>query len=53
MKSGVGPDAPDGLEGNHLKTVGDGGWFVYFRRYAPDQPFFDKTFTLDDFELAE
>jgi hypothetical protein len=39
VKSGVGPDAPEGLESNHLKTVGDDGWFVYFRLYAPEQPF--------------
>jgi hypothetical protein len=49
----VGPDAPEGLESNHLKTVGDDGWFVYFRLYAPEQPFFDKTFALDDFEMVD
>ncbi len=36
-----------------LKTVGTDGWFVYFRLYAPLQPFFDKTFSLGDFELVE
>ena len=46
----VSPDAPKGLESNHLKMVGDDGWFIYFRRYAPGQSFFDKTFKLDDFE---
>jgi hypothetical protein len=49
----VGPDAPEGLESNHLKTVGDDGWFVYFRLYAPEQPFFDKTFKLADFEMID
>jgi hypothetical protein len=49
----VGPDAPEGLESNHLKTVGDDGWFVYFRLYAPEQPFFDKTLKLADFEVVE
>jgi hypothetical protein len=24
-----------------MKTVGDDGWFVYFRLYAPEEPFFD------------
>jgi hypothetical protein len=38
----VGLDAPEGLESNHVKTVGDDGWFVYFRLYAPEQAFFDK-----------
>ena len=34
-----------------MKTVGEDGWFVYFRLYAPLQSFFDKTFSLPDFEL--
>jgi hypothetical protein len=45
----VGPEAPEGLASNHLETVGNDGWFVYFRLYAPERPFFDKTFKLDDF----
>ena len=49
----IGPDAPDGLESNHMKTVEDDGWFVYFRLYAPGQAFFDKSFSLPDFELVE
>jgi hypothetical protein len=38
---------------NHMKTVGDDGWFVYFRLYAPEQAFFDKTFKLPDFERID
>jgi len=49
----IGPNAPRGLGSNHLKTVGDDGWFVYFRLYAPEQPFFDKSFKLSDFEVIE
>lgn len=49
----MGPTAPEGLASNHLKTVGDDGWFVYFRLYAPEQPFFDKSFKLADFEMIE
>ncbi|WP_424928830.1 DUF1214 domain-containing protein [Amaricoccus tamworthensis] len=49
----VGPDAPEGLETNHMATVGDDGWFVYFRLYAPEEAFFDKTFSLPDFEPVE
>ncbi|MBR9878479.1 MAG: DUF1254 domain-containing protein [Gammaproteobacteria bacterium] len=49
----IGPDAPSGLESNHMKTVEDDGWFVYFRLYAPGQAFFDKSFSLPDFELVE
>jgi hypothetical protein len=49
----VGPKAPEGYEKNHMKTIGDDGWFVYFRLYAPEQPFFDKTFKLADFEMVQ
>jgi hypothetical protein len=45
----IGPEAPSGFESNHMKTVGQDGWFVYFRLYAPLEPFFDKTFALPDF----
>lgn len=47
----IGNRAPVGCERNFLKTVSDDGWFVYFRLYAPLLPFFDKTFSLPDFEL--
>ncbi|MEG9438308.1 DUF1254 domain-containing protein [Edaphobacter sp. HDX4] len=49
----VGAKAPAGYESNYMKTVGDDGWFVYFRLYAPLKPFFDKTFKLPDFEIVE
>jgi hypothetical protein len=49
----IGAKTPAGYEGNYMKTVGKDGWFVYFRLYAPLQPFFDKTFTLTDFEVVE
>ena len=49
----VGAKAPAGFEKNYMKTVGDDGWFVYFRLYAPLQPFFDKTFSLPDFEIID
>ncbi len=49
----VGPDAPSGFESNHLRTVEDDGWFVYFRLYAPLQPFFDKSFKLPDFDRID
>jgi hypothetical protein len=45
----VGAKAPPGFEQNLMKTLGTDGWFVYFRLYAPLQPFFDKTFPLPDF----
>ena len=46
----VGATPPAGLESNFLKTVGNDGWFVYFRLYAPLEAFFAKTFSLPDFE---
>ncbi|HMU01697.1 MAG TPA: DUF1214 domain-containing protein [Amaricoccus sp.] len=48
-----GPDAPEGMESNHFRTVGDDGWFVYFRLYAPEEAFFDKSFRLEDFQRVE
>ena len=46
----IGPTAPVGYENNHMKTLGNDGWFVYFRLYAPLEPWFDKTFVLPDIE---
>ncbi|MGE3875738.1 MAG: DUF1254 domain-containing protein [Parvibaculaceae bacterium] len=49
----IGRKPPKGFESNFMKTVGDDGWFVYFRLYAPEQPFFDKSFKLADFERID
>ncbi|MGE0053386.1 MAG: DUF1254 domain-containing protein [Hyphomicrobium sp.] len=49
----IGAKAPKGMESNFMKTVGDDGWFVYFRLYAPEQAFFDKSFKMSDFEIIE
>ncbi|MER7728172.1 DUF1254 domain-containing protein [Streptomyces sp. NPDC096323] len=46
----IGPSAPAGTENNWMKTVAQDGWFVYFRLYAPTEPFFDKTWALPDFQ---
>ncbi|MFE4444810.1 DUF1254 domain-containing protein [Streptomyces sp. NPDC056820] len=48
----IGPTAPPGAETNWMKTMGQDGWFVYFRLFAPAQPFFDKTWSLPDFEAV-
>jgi hypothetical protein len=48
----VGPTAPAAQERNWMRTVGQDGWFVYFRLYAPTEPFFDKQFALPDFEVV-
>ncbi|MGH3173920.1 MAG: hypothetical protein ACRDPF_08660 [Streptosporangiaceae bacterium] len=39
-----------GAESNWLKTVDQDGWFVYFRLYAPTEPFFNRIWSLPDFE---
>ena len=48
----IGPKAPEGYEKNLMTTTGTDGWFVYFRLYAPLEPWFDKTFRLPDFEVV-
>jgi hypothetical protein len=49
----IGAKSPIGKETNFLRTVNQDGWFVYFRLYAPTEPFFDKSFSLSDFEIIE
>jgi hypothetical protein len=49
----IGAESPEGMESNFMKTVGEDGWFVYFRLYAPTEPFFDKSYSLPDFEVVD
>ncbi|MCP5055854.1 MAG: DUF1254 domain-containing protein [bacterium] len=42
------PTAPEGMETNWIPTGED--FFLIFRLYGPDQPLFDKTWTLGDVE---
>ena len=46
-----GPEPPKeaNLQKNWVKTVPGEGWFTYFRLYAPTQPYFDRTWQLEDF----
>lgn len=48
----VGPDQPDGTDGRWLQTNRGKGWFVYFRIYGPDQPAFDGSWQLPDFQAV-
>jgi len=48
----LGPSAPKGFEKNWVETLPGKGYFVYFRFYAPTEPFFDKTWALPDIEKA-
>ncbi len=45
-----GPKAPAGKEANWTQTVPGKAWFVLFRTYGPLQPWFDKSWQLNDFE---
>lgn len=47
----IGAEAPAGRERNFMQTGGEDGWFVIFRLYAPTEPFFDKSYSLPDFEV--
>jgi hypothetical protein len=49
----VGPEAPKGFEKNWIQTNKGSGWFPMFRFYAPTQAFFDKSWTLPDFEKVK
>ncbi|MBD9448126.1 DUF1214 domain-containing protein [Rhizobium sp. RHZ01] len=48
-----GPKAPAGLEANWVDTSASKGWFVWFRFYAPTEPFFDQSWQLSDFERVK
>jgi hypothetical protein len=45
-----GPRKPSGSPTNFVQTVPGKGWFVYFRLYAPTEPYFNKTWALPDIE---
>ncbi len=44
-----GPEKPAGAT-NWIKTTAGKGWFPYFRFYGPTQPYFDKSWQLNDIE---
>ncbi len=48
-----GPTAPEGKEANWIQTVPNKAWFVLFRTYGPLEPWFKKTWQLNDFELVK
>ena len=45
-----GPAAPDGHAANWVQTLPEKSWFALFRLYGPLQPWFDHTWTLNEFE---
>jgi hypothetical protein len=44
------PQAPADQKDNWVTTAPGGQWFVIFRLYGPDKPFFDKSWKLPDIE---
>ncbi len=44
-----GENTPEGLESNWIPTAGE-DFFLLFRFYGPEEPFFDKSFKLPDIE---
>ena len=48
-----GPKAPKGYENNWVQTVPGKGWFVVLRLYGPLEPWFNKTWKPNDFELVK
>ena len=44
------PQAPAGQENNWVTTAKGGRWFVAFRLYGPDKPFFEKAWKVPDIE---
>jgi len=47
-----GPTPPKGKEKNWIQTIPGQGWWVYLRFYAPTEAYFDKSWTMPDFEKA-
>jgi hypothetical protein len=45
-----GPSAPAGKEKNWLQTNPGQAWFAYFRLYGPLEPYFNKSWKLNDIE---
>jgi hypothetical protein len=50
----VGPGtAPEGYEKNFIKTDPQKGFFVYFRHFGPEEAYWNKSYTLNDFEVVK
>ena len=49
----IGPEAPEGLESNWIPSVPGRAWFCMFRLFGPEQPHFDRSWQLPDFERLD
>jgi len=48
-----GPTAPKGKEKNWVQTIPGQGWWTYLRFYAPTKAYFDKSWSMGDFEKVK
>jgi hypothetical protein len=48
-----GPNAPAGKESNWVETIPGKSWFQLFRLYGPLEPWFDRTWKLNEFEPVD
>jgi hypothetical protein len=48
-----GPTPPAGMENNWIQTIPGKGWNMLFRLYGPLEPWFDKTWKLNEIEEAK
>jgi hypothetical protein len=48
-----GPTPPEGKEKNWVQTIPGQGWWVYLRFYAPTKAYFEKSWSIGDFERIE
>jgi hypothetical protein len=48
-----GPTPPDGQASNWIETIPDKSWFAIVRVYGPLQPWFDRTWRLNDIEATD
>jgi hypothetical protein len=44
------PRGPSGAESRWIKSIPGKGWFLYFPIYGPEEPAFDGSWQLPDFE---
>ena len=44
----IGPEAPEGQEGNWIRTLPEVGWFPLIRLYGPLEPWIDHTWRPSD-----
>jgi hypothetical protein len=45
------PDSPRGFERNWIPTVPGRSWFAYFRLFGPLEPYFERSWRLQDIEV--